>query len=130
MVDWEAARAFTFEACAEVFDYTLCRLQPRRRGLTANHVAGDDPSRLAFEFKGTIDLEPPSDRIPRHFSVDTGVKSGTVSYDAVLTALVTSWPYQPDRNDYVVDVAAGVTWTIVAKEQDGTARPAWYLSRA
>jgi len=130
MVDWEAARAFTQEACAGVFDYTPCRLQPRRQGLTANHAAADDPTRSPFEFKGTIDLEPPSDRIPRHFSVDTGVKNGTVSYDAVLTAHVGSWPYLPERSDCVTDLLTGLTWKIVAKEQDGTLRPAWYLTRA
>lgn len=130
MVDWEAARDFTLQACADIFDYTPCRLQPRRSGLTANHAQGNDPDRDAFDFTGTIDLEPPSDRIPRHFSADTGVKSGAVSYDAVLTAYVAEWPYQPDRNDHVVNTKTGEVWKIVAKEQDGTARPAWYLSRA
>ncbi|MFK0330701.1 hypothetical protein ACIQUB_06215 [Rhizobium sp. NPDC090275] len=128
MVDWEAARAFTLQACADIFDYTSCRLQPRKAGITANHGASNDPDRIAFDFIGTIDLEPPSDRIPRHLSSDTGIRNGTVSYDAVLTAHIGAWPYLPVKGDFVV--AVGTTWKIAAKEQDGTPRPAWYLTRA
>lgn len=127
MVDWEAARAFTQEACSEIFDYTLCRLQPRNSGISVNHPSIDDPDRAAFDFAGSIDLEPPSDRIPRHLSSDTGVRNGTVSYDAVLSAHIGAWPYQPRRGDFVI--SAGVTWKIEAKEEDGSLRPAWYLTR-
>lgn len=129
MVDWEAARLFTQEVCSEIFDYTDIRLLPRKAGLTGNHAAGDDPGREPFDFRGTIDLEPPSDRIARHLSADTGIRNGTVSYDAVLTAHTASWPYRPVRGDYFVDIAKAETWKIVAKEQDGSARPAWYLAR-
>lgn len=127
MIDWEAARAFTQEACSEIFDYTPCRLQPRVAGLTVNHPSADDPNREAFDFVGTIDLEPPSDRIPRHLSSDSGIRNGTVSYDAVLTAHVGQWPYLGRRGDFII--ATGVTWKIEAKEEDGSLRPAWYLSR-
>jgi len=127
MVDWEAARAFTQEACSEIFDYTACLLQPRRTGISVNHPSTDDADRSSFDFKGSIDLEPPSDRIPRHLSPDTGIRNGTVSYDAVLSAHIAGWPYQPRRGDFVI--AGGVTWKIEAKEEDGSNRPAWYLSR-
>ncbi|ARO22941.1 hypothetical protein TAL182_CH01128 [Rhizobium sp. TAL182] len=130
MVDWEAARAFTQEVCAEIFDYTPLRLQPRAGGVSVNHKTADDPDRLPFDFLGTIDLEPPADRIPRHLPADPGVKNGTVAYDAVLSALTTGWPYQPRRGDLVIETAAGgVTWRIEASEKDGSARPAWYLVR-
>lgn len=127
MVDWEAARAFTQLSCSEIFDYTPCRLQPRKSGITVNHVAENDPGRAAFDFIGTIDLEPPADRVPRHLSSDTGIRNGTVSYDAVLSAHIGSWPYLPSRGDFVL--AGGVTWKIEAKEEDGALRPAWYLTR-
>ncbi|MDI7864302.1 hypothetical protein MRS76_20395 [Rhizobiaceae bacterium n13] len=127
MVDWEAARAFTEQACSEIFDYTECQVQPRKPGVTVNHPTGNDPDREPFTFKGTIDLEPPSDRIPRHLSLDTGVRKGAISYDAVLAAHVGSWPYIPRREDHII--AGAVTWKIVAKEQDGSSRPAFYLSR-
>jgi hypothetical protein len=127
VIDWEGARIFTQEACAEIFDYTGCRLQPRISGVTVNHATAADPGREAFDFTGSIDLEPPADRIPRHLSSDTGIRNGTVSYDAVLTAHVADWPYLPRRGDFVV--AAGKTWKIEAKEEDGGLRPAWYLSR-
>ncbi|MDO3434335.1 hypothetical protein QWJ46_16770 [Rhizobium sp. CBN3] len=130
MIDWEAARAFTQEACAEIFDYTPLRIQPRTGGVSVNHKTADDPDRVAFDFLGTIDLEPPADRMPRHLPGDPGVKNGTVAYDAVLTALTTEWPYQPKRGDLVIEIAAGgVTWRIEASEKDGSARPAWYLVR-
>ncbi|MBX5112692.1 hypothetical protein [Rhizobium lentis] len=130
MVDWLAAQTLTEAVCAEVFDKTALRLQPRAGGASVNHKAGDDPDRVAFDFLGTIDLEPPADRLPRHLSADPGVRNGTISYDAVLTALTTGWPYQPRRGDLVMETATGgTTWRIEASEKDGSARPAWYLVR-
>ncbi|MBX5015948.1 hypothetical protein [Rhizobium lentis] len=117
-------------AVAEYFDNTPLRLQPRAGGVSVNHKTADDPDRVAFDFLGTIDLEPPADRMPRHLPADQGVKNGTVSYDAVMTALTVAWPYQPKRGDLVIETAAGgVTWRIEASEKDGSARPAWYLVR-
>lgn len=128
-MDWDAAQAMTERVCADIFDRTPLRLRPMKRGITGNHKPTIDNDREIFDFMGTIDLEPPSDRIPRHMSSDTGVRNGTVSYDAVLTAHVGAWPYKPAADDHVVELDNGKTWKIVAKEQDGSVRPAWYLSR-
>lgn len=118
------------EKTAEIFDVTPLRLQPRVGGVSVNHPAQDDPGRAPFDFLGTIDLEPPVDRLPRHLSADPGVRGGTVAYDAVLTALVTDWPYRPQRGDLVIETATGgTTWRIAASEKDGSSRPAWYLVR-
>ena len=129
-MSWSAHLAAADDAAASYFDETLCLLQPRAPGLgvSVNHSEVDDPDRAVFEFLGTIDLEPPADRLTRHMPVDPGTRSGAVSYGAVLTALTTGWPYLPKRGDHVV--AGGVTWKIAAKEDDGSNRPAWYLNRA
>ncbi|KAA3510106.1 hypothetical protein DXM21_19950 [Agrobacterium rosae] len=87
-----------------------------------------DPDREPFDFFGTIDLEPPADRISRHMSADGGVRSGAISYDAVLTALVKDWPYTPRRDDLIF--AGDKKWKIAAKEDDGSGRPAWYINKA
>lgn len=130
MVDWAAARAMLEEKTAEIFDVTPLRLQPRAGGVSVNHPSQDDPGRAPFDFLGTIDLEPPADRMPRHFPADPGAKSTAVAYDAVLTALVTGWPYRPHRGDLVIEMATGGTvWRIAASEKDGSSRPAWYLVR-
>ncbi|WP_421359996.1 hypothetical protein [Agrobacterium rosae] len=97
-------------------------------GRTVNHKSMHDPDREPFDFLGTIDLEPPADRISRHMSADGGVRSGAISYDAVLTALVKDWPYIPRRDDLIL--AGDKKWKIAAKEDDGSGRPAWYLNRA
>ncbi|MBB2841460.1 UNVERIFIED_ORG: hypothetical protein GGE64_005243 [Rhizobium etli] len=129
-MNWTAAIAAAEKRCAEVFDVTPLRLQPRKGGVSVNHPSQDDPDRLAFDFVGTIDLEPPADRMPRHMPSDPGVRGGTVAYDAVLTALTTAWPYRPQRGDLVIETAAGgAVWRIAASEKDGSARPAWYLVR-
>lgn len=127
MVDWQAARAFTEAACAEIFDVTPCRLLPWSKGLDVNKKGGADPDRLPFDFMGTIDLEPPSDRIARHLPADPGPRNSTVSYDAVLSAHVGAWLYEPRRGDRVQ--TAKDLWQIAAKEPDGSNRPAWYLTR-
>jgi hypothetical protein len=127
MVDWQAARAFTETACAEIFDVTDCQLIPMTTGLTVNHKGGPDPSREPFPFVGTIDLEPPSDRIARHLSNDPGSNAKTVSYDAVLSAHVGTWLYLPKRGDHIQ--SGTDTYKIAAIEKDGSSRPAWYLTR-
>ncbi|WP_438752058.1 hypothetical protein [Pararhizobium sp. O133] len=127
-MDWDAAEALTEAACASMFDTTDCVLQPRKTGASVNHAEIDDPDRLPFDFKGTIELEPPSDRIARHQPSDPAIRNGTVSYDAVLTAYTAAWPYKPARGDYVT--AKLLTWKIAANEPDGSARGVYYLNRA
>lgn len=127
MVDWSAARALLEDSCADTFDKTACVLQPRKGGLGPNHKAVDDESRAAFPFFGTIDLEASIGGTGPNKPSDPET-SGSVSYDAVLTAHIGGWPYLPERGDFVV--ADGVTWKIMAKEKDGSSRPAWYLNKA
>lgn len=127
-MDWEAALALTDRVCAGTFDSTPCRLQPMATGATVNHKSMHDPDRVSFDFLGTIDLEPPSDRIARHIPADMGARSSAVSYAAVLTALVKDWPFLPRHDDIVL--AGGIKWKIAAKEDDGSGRPAWYLNKA
>ncbi len=127
-MSWSDHMAASDLAVAAYFDETPCRLQPRAKGATANHPEIDDPLRAAFEFFGTVEPEPPADRITRHLSSDPGIRNGTVSYEAVLTALISGWPYAPVRYDVVEE--NGRRWKIVAKEDDGSARPAWYLVKA
>lgn len=127
-MDWENAESQLDEACASVFDVTLCRLQPKKRGQSVNHATVfDDLARPVFDFMGTIDLEPPADRITRHLSPDPGIKNGTVSYDAVLTAHVGDWRYLPKRDDVISTESA--VWTIVAAQRDGSVRHAFYLRK-
>lgn len=126
-MSWNDDFAAAEQAVADYFDEVALSLQPMKVGLTVNHPAGSDPDRDQFDFLGSIDLEPPSDRIARHLSSDTGIRNGTVSYDAVLTAHIGAWPYIPKRGDFVS--APGQLWKIEAKEEDGGLRPAWYLSR-
>lgn len=132
MVDWAAARAFTELACAEIFDVTPCRLQPRRQGLTANHAENDDPDRQAFDFLGTIDLDPSGERLQRRRPSDPAVDGRNVVYDAILSAHVGGWPYFPRKGDHVLEGEGGPSgkaWKIADKIQDGSNRPAWYLTK-
>lgn len=125
MVDWAAARAMLEESCAGVFDKTECVLQPRKGGLGPNHKETDDDGREPFPFLGTIDLEATAGSGGPSRPTDPGA-SGAVTYGAVLSAHVGGWPYLPRRGDFVI--ADGVTWKIMAKEKDGSSRPAWYLN--
>ncbi|NTF32309.1 hypothetical protein [Rhizobium skierniewicense] len=126
MVDWQAARAFTEAACAKIFDYTPCRLVARTTGPTVNHLEQDDPTRAAFDFLGTIDLEATTEMIRRYPSADPNSGNGVVSYDAVLSADINSWPWLPSIGDRVV--TASKTWRVEASRKDGSSRPAWFLS--
>jgi hypothetical protein len=128
MVDWAAARAFTEEACATIFDVTACRAVAMKDGLSGNHPRQADPNRPAFDFLGTIDLQPPSDVLRRHEPSDPAAGSKAVSYDAVLSARVTDWPWRLQRLD-IVEVGAD-RWRVEASEKDGSDRPAYYLMRA
>lgn len=127
-MDWKAAETLTEEVCAGVFDNTPCTLRPRKTGISPNHKSGPDDGRAPFDFLGTIEIEPPSDRLARHQSVDPGIRNGTVSYDAVLTAHGGAWPYRPRRGDHVV--SGTDAWEIAAEGQDGSVRLVYFLTRA
>lgn len=128
VIDWTSALSTLEEGCAAVFDVTTLTLQPRSPGVTVNHKAANDHLRAAFDFMGTIELEPPSTKIMRHLSADPVSRDDIVSYEAVLTANIAEWPYKPARGDFVV--APDRTWKIEALGQDGSVRPAFYLVRA
>ncbi|WP_176083124.1 hypothetical protein [Martelella sp. HB161492] len=128
MVDWVTVEALTEESCAGIFDTVDLTLQPRAKVLTVNHPPQDDPDRATFSFVGSIELEPPMEVIARHKPADP--KAGpSVAYDAVLTALISDWPYQPKRNDRVIVDATGEVYKIAAKIADGGSRPAWFLMK-
>lgn len=126
MVDWAAALAFTETAVADTFDVTACTFSATKPGLSGNHAREADASRPAFTRMVTIHLQPPSDILRRHEPSDPA-SGKTVSYDAVLTGRVTDWPWQPQRFDLVE--ADGQSWRVEASERDGSARPAFYLTR-
>lgn len=126
MIDWEAARADLQETVAGIFDVTPCSLQPMTKGQSVNHAPTTDPDRAGFDFMGTIDLQPPADRLMRHPPGDTGTRGATVAYAAVLSAHVADWPYLPRRGDIFVTPSG--QYRIEASERDGSQRPAWYLS--
>ncbi|MCZ7501257.1 hypothetical protein [Agrobacterium sp. ST15.13.015] len=126
MVDWEAARAFTEDACAATFDTKTGRLIGRRPGATVNHSEQDDPARAPFDFMCSVDLEPTSDIIRRYPSADPQSGNGVISYDAVITAHVGSWPWSPRMGDHIV--IGDKTWRVEASRKDGSNRPAWFVS--
>lgn len=127
MVDWADARAMLEEKVADTFDVTVLQLVAYRTGLSVNHPPAVDEDRPAFEFRGTIDLQPPADRISRHMPSDTAVRNESVSYAAVLTAHNGAWPWIPRNGDRVVRLSDGKAWIVGASEKDGSSRPAWYL---
>lgn len=130
-MNWASALGNMESVCADVFDITPCRLQPRASGRSVNHAAQNDPSRQPFDFTGTLELGPPSTKIWRHLSPDPGDmgnRSDTVSYDAVLSAHTGGWPYKPKRDDFFL--VGSDTWRIAAILLDGTVRPAYLLVKA
>lgn len=128
MVDWAEARTMLENAVADVFDVTELEMLPMADGVSVNHGRQADTSRAVFSFLGTIDLEPPSDRIARYPAGDPGSR-GVVSHEAVLTAHCGAWPWLPAARDRVRVVETGQVYQIEAFERDGSSRPAIYLSR-
>lgn len=129
MVDWDEARLLLEQSVAEVFDTTELELIPMVKGLSVNSARQLDTSRQMLRVMGTVHLEPPSDRVSRYSPADPG-SGRTVSYEAVMTGLVTGWAWQPKTDDQVRVVATGEVWKVEAIERDGSGRPAFYLSRA
>lgn len=126
-MSWKDDLAATDNLVAGYFDTDSCRLVPRIAGIGVNHGRQDDASREAFDFLGSLDEQPSGDLMARHRSSDPAAGKANPYYDAVLTALVTGWPWLPRRDDHVV--VGGVTWRIMADATDGTARRAWYMNR-
>lgn len=126
-MSWKDDLAINDVVVAGYFDEDACTLRPRAQGQSPNHPHRDDPDREAFDFPGSLELEPPADRLPRHPPADPATRGGTISYEAVLTAYTAQWPYAAKRFDYVD--CKGQRWRIEAIENDGSGRPAFYLSR-
>lgn len=137
MVDFARAAELARRKVSDTFDIFQLRLKPMARGADVNARAMEDIGRAGFAFRGFIDLGPSQDAIPRHLPADPGVRGSSVSYDAVLTALTSGWPCQARKGDRVIVVAAPVSslveagseWEIMAGENDGTPRQAFYLNR-
>jgi len=134
-MNWETAASQMDAIVSAVFDTTSCRAKPMTSGLNVNQKAAHDTTRAQFDFTCTLDLGPSQDAIPRHLPSDTGVRGTMVSYDAVITADVSAWPWLPVKGDRFVVLATGTViavgseFEITAGEEDGTSRRAFYLNR-
>lgn len=135
MMDWDRAAAMTRGRVSAVFDTFSCRMVPMSAGFDLNRKPAPDPGRAAFDFMGLMELGPSQAAIPRHLPADPGVRGTMVSYDAILTALTGAWPWRPEKGDRVRVMAAkglfaaGGEWEIVAGEEDGSERRAYYLNQ-
>jgi len=128
MVDWAAARAFTEQSCAAIFDVTACVMRARRPSNDVNRPPEDDETRADFPFLGNIDLQPSGELLARHRSVDPGSSATNPVFAAVLTADTSGWPWRPRKDDRVI--SGSQVWVIAASGEDGSRRPAYYLVRA
>lgn len=135
MVDWDRAAERARGMVSSVFDTFSCRMIPMTRGFDLNKAAVADAGRAEFDFVCMLEKGPSQDAIPRHQPADPGVRGTMVSYDAVLTALVGDWPWQPRKGDRVRVLvakglfAAGEEFEHVAGEEDGSERRAFYLNQ-
>lgn len=126
-MSWKNDLAATDALVARYFDEVACTLNPRIGGAGVNHARQDDPDRESFDFMGSIDEQPSGDLMARHRTGDPGSAKSNPYFDAVLTALVSGWPWLPRKDDHVV--TSDATWRIAAAAADGTDRQAWYLVR-
>ena len=129
-MDWDTAAAFTERAVAAVFDTVACQMVPMtlpHGGRDGNARPVADGAREGFGFLATLDLEPSQDSIPRHLTADPGVNGMQVAYDAVVTALVTGWPWLPRRGDRIG--VGAVLYEIKLERVDGSPRRAFYVNR-
>lgn len=113
---------------AALFDEVTFTVAPRTKGATVNDRPGPDGARAAFDFKGSLDLNPPPLR-NEPLGGPTGVFSGETSFDGVVTAHDDgTWPYVPGRPDHLT--AGGVTYQIADTHRDGSARRVFYVNKA
>lgn len=126
-MSWNDDLAMTDAIVAGYFDGDACTLLPRAGGVGVNHRRQDDSEREAFSFMGSIDQQPSGDLMARYRSGDPTSGKTNPYFDAVLTALVSAWPWVPRKDDHVL--CNGVTWAIMAEATDGSARHAWYINK-
>jgi hypothetical protein len=125
-MSWKENLAAMDRMVAGYFDEDECRLISQMNGISGNHPSAPDPSRPTFDFLGTVELQPPSDIHRRAKPSDPGTRGDVVSYDAVLTAFVTDWPWRPFPKDILKTAAK--TYRVETSEKDGSDRPAYYLT--
>ena len=97
-MDWEASLALTDRTLADVFDNDTIHVRPRKAGLGVNDRTVDDTARVPFDFRGSIELSPPSIGNVALVSDPSSTRSAA-RFEAVVTALDDGWAYVPAKPD-------------------------------
>ena len=126
-MDWNAASATLDERVAEAFDIQTFRVVPRTAGTSVNHGLVADTDRVAFEFRGTLELNPPGIASERRMATDPSGRQQSIFFVGVITALTTGWAYLPRRDDLIEHGAE--VYRVMGIDADGSARRAIHVNR-
>ncbi len=127
-MDWEEAEARLESVAAGVFDRQTFRLLPRKAGQSVNHGQVPDWDREEFDFRGSIEFNPPGIASERRMGADPTGRGQMVFFEAVLTATTTGWPHMPRRGDMIAH--GDDRYKIEGVDADGSARRAFQVNRA
>lgn len=115
------------ETVASVFDTVTFTVVPQAVGLSVNHRAGEDGSRQPFDFKGSIDINPPVISRRANLTAEPTKRDPAVAYEAVVTAYASSWPYLPKPGDLLRENDS--VWKIADTDRDGSDRRVFYVNQ-
>ncbi len=132
MVDWDAARAFTQQACAEVFDtkrYFAIGLTKPPRDVNASSLP--DPERPIFEFLGSaIDTNPTLNQIGAGERASASSSADRNTFRSCITAYTENWPWMLRQGDHVQQVETGRIYALAASpDRDGSDRRLFWLNK-
>ena len=128
---WDQYLAQADQAVAAFFDTETFTASAYKRGAgkSRNDDPVPDPTKPAFAFKGSFELDPSinafggstrssaDDVAPRHVS------------QAIVSALVTGMAWRPTIGDRLVREADGVAYVISLVDGDGTDRVLFHVNR-
>lgn len=133
-MDWDAALDLADGIVAAVMDTQAVTILPRSAGYAVNAAPGADPDRVEFSALASIERDPMGAASAQRPAGDPGSMRSQVFYEAVMTASVVDWPYQPVVGDLLFEGAdrddLSKRWRVAAVMDQGTARPAFMLNRA
>jgi hypothetical protein len=129
MVDWASARAFTEQACAEIFDYKVFTATGMRKpARDVNASAAPDPDRPAFDFMGSVDSEPSFNQIGSSARTSASSFGDRQVARTCITALARDWPWMIQQGDTIV--GAEQQYRVVATpDRDGSERVAIWVNK-
>lgn len=129
-MNWDSALAAADAVAAGYFDTQVFVITPMAKpARDVNAKPQPDPSRAAFEFRGTLESDPELNELGANRNAGSRSDGSRNVSRLCLTALATGWAYLPRQGDLLE--SGDQRYSVAASpDRDGTDRVVLWLNKA